>query len=157
MHQEDEINTARESIEQARAEHKRMRDDPHGAHMHVKMTRDRQIPAHVGEGRRRRKLPGKRARMLRALQAAKQQLRGLPGAMPSRTTRAKKGHLAIGWQEQGRQKLVTDAIALGVLITGKTPEAVGKPGVGQFRTWKALSAAVEQARAAGVVGDEVAQ
>lgn len=148
MFVEDEMSTAREAIEQARAEHKRMREDPHGDHVHVKMRRERGVVTQRGDGRRRKRARSEKLRLIRAVQRAKQQLRGLPGAMPSNRTRAAKGHLAIGWQEQGRQRLVTEAISLGVLVTGKTPEVVGKPGVGQFRTWKALSAAVERARAA---------
>jgi hypothetical protein len=125
----EQVNEAREALEQ---------------------NRDHKRPVARGEGRRRKAVESPARRMLRAIGQARQQLRGLPGAMPVNTGRAAKGHHAIGWMEQGRQRLVTRAIACGVVEIGKTREVVGKPGVGQYRTWKTLAAAVERAEQAGI-------
>jgi hypothetical protein len=76
-------------------------------------------------------------------------------AMPTVARRTKSEHHVHTWTTAGRQKLVARAISLGVLVTGKTPEVIGKPGKGQFRSWKTLAAAVERAERRGTYADEV--
>jgi hypothetical protein len=84
-----------------------------------------------------------RQRMVRALNRARGQGSSVPGVMPSTNAKAAPGHDALA---ASRQKLVMEALRLGVLEAGKTPDAVGKPGRGQFRSWRSLGAAVERAR-----------
>jgi len=76
--------------------------------------------------------------------------KGGQGAYPAPAGKPgpKSGHHSLTWKLSGRRALVTEAIRLGVLVTGKTPNAVGKVGVGQFRSWKTLAAAVERAQRA---------
>lgn len=107
-------------------------------------------------GRRRVHTPAAMQRIKQALVQVTGRGGGGTGAysMPSTTTRAKSGHQVFAWSLNNRRALVTRALALGVLVSGKTPEAVGKPGKGQFRSWKTLAAAVERAER-GVQVDEI--
>lgn len=64
---------------------------------------------------------------------------------PMEPRRAPSHHLNR-WRDEGRTNLVLAGIRLGVLATDRPP--IGRIGRGQFRTWKALAVAVENARRA---------
>lgn len=130
------------------------------AHFHAKRQDDRGAaasrtarPVGPGESRRVRKQPMPHRRLLRAIRSRSQ---AVIGSMPSTITRAKSGHQVFTWRLNSRQALVTRALALGVLEAGKTPDVIGKPGRGQFRTWKSLTAAVERAERKAYVDETVA-
>lgn len=64
---------------------------------------------------------------------------------PMEPRRAPSHHLNR-WRDEGRTNLVLAGIRLGVLATDRPP--IGRIGRGQFRTWKSLAVAVENARRA---------
>lgn len=82
-------------------------------------------------------------RGLRMLGLLSKKTAGRTQAAP--TPKLAQHHLAR-WRDEGRQELVLKAIRLGVIDPGRP--AVGPrfgPAAGQFRSWKTLAVAVEQA------------
>ena len=77
----------------------------------------------------------------------------LLGRTPNPPAERLAQHHLARWRDEGRQRLVLEALRLGVIDQSRPPVGprLGWPG-GHFRTWKTLAIAVENARRAGVEG-----